>query len=132
MNESLRPNPRIWSDAAVYSQVGMADGEDTSMRTMAIGMPPVVLEPVCDLAVKSTGPPAGIVTVALLEWVAAVVPPKPRMTVQVVVPAPCVTCITSVSIWMSNSPDAGKPEAEATVIDVALVLLMVEAVVAPS
>src|SRR5262245_44038303 len=59
---------------------------------------------------------------------AAFVPSKPRVTVQWLVPAPAVTCITSLSILIANLPTTGKNLAcsgvRLTVSDVASVLVI--------
>jgi hypothetical protein len=60
------------------------------------------------------------VTAAPVVCVAAVEPSAPRVTVQVVVPAPSVTSRISLSTFTRNSALAGKPAAEATAIVVAL------------
>jgi hypothetical protein len=60
------------------------------------------------------------VTTASLLWAAAVVPSTPRVTVQVVVPAPPVTSRISDSIRIRYCAAVGKPAAEATVSEVAL------------
>jgi hypothetical protein len=72
----------------------------------------------------SMPPPAGIVTVAPFECVAAVVPHAPRTTVHPVVLAPCVTSIISLSTRMKNSPVGGKLAAEVAVSVATVVLAM--------
>jgi hypothetical protein len=49
-------------------------------------------------------------------WLAAVVPPWPRVTVQVVVPAPAVTRIHSESTRTVQGAVAGNPRALVTLI----------------
>ena len=69
-------------------------------------------------------PPEGMVTVAPLECVAAVVPHMPRIIVHEVLPAPWVTSMISESIRMKNSPEGGNEAAEVMVRVVAVVVVM--------